>query len=120
MNISYKNLMGTKPFRNRFDKINGYIRGYDGTKFVILFGGEKWDFIYNRIRYLTGVNSDITYVISDKYAKIEVDSYDSLIHLILLTFYNIIILIKSFFNKDKNNCYYNISLTIANKFLYKL
>ena len=47
MNILYKNLMGTKPLRNSFDKINGFIRGYDGTKFVILFGGEKCDFIYN-------------------------------------------------------------------------
>ena len=58
--------------------MNVLIRVYDGTRFVILFGAEKSDFIYKRIWYLTGVNSGITYVISDSYAKIKVDSCDSL------------------------------------------
>ena len=31
-NISYKNLISTKPLRIRFDKIDGYIRVYDGIK----------------------------------------------------------------------------------------
>ena len=29
-NISYKNLISTKPLRIRFDKIDEYIRVYDG------------------------------------------------------------------------------------------
>ena len=75
--------MVTKPLHIGFDKINGFIRVYDGTRCVgtrcvIVFEGEKCDFIYNRIRYLTGVNSGITYVISDNCVKIKVDSYDSL------------------------------------------
>ena len=43
-----------------------------------MFGDEKYGFIYNRIRYLMGVKSGITYVISHNYAKINIDSYDSL------------------------------------------
>ena len=45
---------------------------------LLLFGSEKYDFIYNMIRYLISVKSGITYVISHNYAKIKVDSYNSL------------------------------------------
>ena len=38
------------------------------------FRGEKYHFIYNRIRYLAGVTSGITCVIKDNYAKIKIDS----------------------------------------------
>ena len=31
-NISYKNLISTKPLRIRFDKTDEYIRVYDGIK----------------------------------------------------------------------------------------
>ena len=50
--------------RIRFDKIDALIRVYDGTKYLVLFGSEKYDFIYNRTRYLIGVKSCITYVVS--------------------------------------------------------
>ena len=51
----------------KLDKIYGFIRVYDGTRYLVLFGTEKYDFIYNRIRYLrVGVKSGITYVISHK------------------------------------------------------
>ena len=59
-------------------QINLFELVYDGTKYLVLFGAEKYDFIYNRIRYLVGVKSGVTYVISHDYAKIKVDSYDSL------------------------------------------
>ena len=45
---------------------------YDGTRYLVLFGSEKHDFIYNRIRYLISVKSSITFVISHNYAKIKV------------------------------------------------
>ena len=77
-NILYKTSTGAKPLRIRFDKIDGFIRVYNGTRYVVLFEGEKYDFIYNRIRYLMGVKSGVTYVISHNYAKIKVDSCDSL------------------------------------------
>ena len=63
--------------RIRFDNIDGFIRVYDGTGYLKLFRSEKYDFTYNRIRYLIGVEIDITYIISHIYAKIKVDSYDS-------------------------------------------
>ena len=61
-----------------FDKIDGFIRVYDVTRYLVLFGAEKYDFIYNRVRYLIVVKSGITCVFSHNYAKINVDSYDSL------------------------------------------
>ena len=33
----------------RFDSVNGFIRVYDGTRCLVLFGGEKYDFTYNKI-----------------------------------------------------------------------
>ena len=94
----------------RFDKIIGFVRVHDGTRYLALFGSKKYDFIYNRIRYLIGIKSGITYVISHKYAEMKVDSYNYLPLEKAMTFYNVIILIKSVFNKDKNNYYYNIFL----------
>ena len=56
-NISYKILIDGKPLRIvRFEKINEFIRVYDGT------------------RYFTGLESRISYIISHNYAKIKVDS----------------------------------------------
>ena len=50
----------------------------DGIRYLVSFGDEKYDFIYNSIRYLKEVKSSITYVISPNYSKIEVQSNDSL------------------------------------------
>ena len=44
--------MDAKPLCIRFDKIDGFIRVYDRTRYLVLFGSEKYDSIYNRIRYL--------------------------------------------------------------------
>ena len=35
---------------------------FDGTKYLVLYGNEEYDFIYNRIRWFIGVKSGITYV----------------------------------------------------------
>ena len=51
-NISYKSLIDFKPLCIRFDKIDGLIRDSGGTRYLVLFGSEKYDYIYNRIRYL--------------------------------------------------------------------
>ena len=74
--ISYKTLTGAKPLLVRFNKIERFIRVYDGTRYLVLFGGEKYDFIYNRIRYLLGVVWRMFF--SHNHAKIKVDSYNSL------------------------------------------
>ena len=78
-----------------------------GTRYLVLLGAKKYDFIYNRIRYLIGVKSGMTYINSHNCAKIKVDSYDSLPLEKIMTIHNVIIRIKSVFNKDKNNYYYN-------------
>ena len=44
-------LIGAKPLRIRFDKIDGFTRFYDGTRYLMLLDHEKYDAIYNRIRY---------------------------------------------------------------------
>ena len=46
-NISYKNFMGAKPLRIRFDKIGGFINIYDGTRYLVLFGPERFNAIYD-------------------------------------------------------------------------
>ena len=57
--MSSKTLVGTKPLRMWINKINSFIRVYDGKRFLVLFGLEKYVAIYNRVKYLI---SDITYV----------------------------------------------------------
>ena len=111
----YKNLIGTKPLCIRFIKIDRFIRVFHVTRYLVLFGSGKYDFIYNRIRQLIGVKSGTVYVISHNYANIKVDSCNSSPLGKTLTIHNVMILTKSLFDKDKNNCYYN---TFAEKFSY--
>ena len=76
--ISYKTLIGTKPLRISFVKVDGFIIVYDGIRYLVLFGLENYDAIYNKIRYRIGVKSGITYIFLHNYARIKVHSYDSL------------------------------------------
>ena len=96
--------------RIRFDKRDRFTRVYNGARYLVLLGNEKNDFIYNRISYLTGVKSEIT---SHNYVKIKVDSCDFLPLEETMFFHNVIILIKSAFNKDKNNYHCNVFLEKA-------
>ena len=45
-----------------------FIRAYDKTRYLVLFGSEKYDSINNRIRYLVSVKSRIRYIVSHNYA----------------------------------------------------
>ena len=45
-----------------FDKIDGFIEIYNGTRYLILFGSEKYDAIYNRIRYLINLINHIYFL----------------------------------------------------------
>ena len=49
-----------------------------GCRYLVLFGINKYDTIYNSIRYLVSQKTRITYAISHNYARIKVDSFDSL------------------------------------------
>ena len=63
-----------------------------------------------RLDILQLKKSGITYSISHNFARIKIDSYNSLPIEKTLIFYNVMILIKSVVNKSKNNYYYNILL----------
>ena len=84
----------------KFDKIDGCIRIYDGTRYLTLLDSQKYDTIYDSIRYLLSLKCDMTYIFSHYFAKIKVDSYDSLLIVIGLTLH-VIILIKTVLNEDK-------------------
>ena len=60
--VSYKILIGSKPLRIRFDKMDRIIKTYDGATYLTLFGTEKHDAIYDIIRYLISLKSSITYI----------------------------------------------------------
>ena len=68
-NFSYKILIGAKTLRIRFDKINGSISIYDESRYLVLLGPKKYDLIYDRIRYLIGLKSNIKYVFFETMEK---------------------------------------------------
>ena len=100
-NISYKLLIAAKPLRIRLHRAKRFIKAYDGTRYLVLFGPKKYDAICNRVRYLISKKSCITYATSHNYERIKIDSYDSLPLEKTLILHNFIILIKSVFNKDQ-------------------
>ena len=75
--------------------------------------------------FITGLDillvkkNGLTYIFSHKNAKIKVNSYDSLPLEETLTFHNVIIFIKSVFNKDQNQYYCNIFLEKCSYAWYK-
>ena len=89
--------------RIRFDKIDGFIRIYDRNRYLPLFGSEKYGTIYDRTIYLVSLKSGITYIFSHYFAKIKVDSYESLTIEKIFSLHNIITLIKSVLSKDKKS-----------------
>ena len=109
---SYENIMiydlPYKTLRIMFDKV------VDGIKYLALFGPEKYDFIFDRIRYLIGLKSSITYIAIHNYEKIKIDSDDDLPQVKTLSMQNVVILISQFLTKittsntincfQKNNC----------------
>ena len=99
--ISYKNLIDPKPLRIRLDKINGFIRIYDGTRYLALFGSEKYDAVYVRFRYLISLKSGITHIAAHYLAKIKVDAHCPLPIEKRLNLHNVVILIKSVLKKWK-------------------
>ena len=59
--ISYKTLIDQKPLPIRFDKIDGFIKIYDRTRYLTLLGSEKIEGFYNWSRHLISLKSGITY-----------------------------------------------------------
>ena len=108
--VSLKTFIGAKHLRIMFDKVDGIIRDYRGTKYWVLFGLEKHDAIYDRIRYHFVSKNGVTYLFSYKYGKIKFDSDEDLPLEEILTLHIVIIRIRSVFNSNQNYYYYNISL----------
>ena len=106
-NISYKTFMGEKPSRIWFNKIDGFIKIGNVVRYLGLL---KFNEVYERIKFLISEKSGITDSINYNFARIRIDSYDSLPIEKILTFYNVTILIKSVVNENKNHYYYNIFL----------
>ena len=50
--ILWKTLIGVKPLRIRFDKLDGFIRIHDGTVYLVLFGPNKMHFTKKK-KFLT-------------------------------------------------------------------
>ena len=55
-------LIGPKPLRIKFDKIDAFIKIYDGTRYLTFSGSETYGVIYNRPRYLISLKMSITYI----------------------------------------------------------
>ena len=107
-NISVYNISCKSLIDFRFDKIDGFIRVCNGTRYLVLFGSEKYESICDKIKYFIIVRSIITYIISQNYATTKEDSYDSLSLEKTMTLRNVIILVKSVWYKDRNYYYHDI------------
>ena len=83
MYISYNTLIDTKPLHIMFDKEDGFIRVYYGTRSLALFGPKKDDAIYSRIRYLISQKSGITYVFNHLIFNHVFNQKSKVIHLII-------------------------------------
>ena len=68
----YKTLTGAEPPNARSDKVDRFIRVYNRTRYLVIFGPEKYDVIYNKTRYLVSQKIGITYAFSHNYAKIKI------------------------------------------------
>ena len=106
--VLYKTLIDPKNFLVMLDKVDWFIRDYNGTRYLILFGTENYSAIFDRIRYLIRLTIDISYVVSHNYAKITIDLDDDLPFEETLTFYNAVIFMKPDLKKNQNHYYKNM------------
>ena len=116
IDISYKTSTGPKPLHVRLNKINGFMVCGSEFRCLVLFNHGLFDKICDKIKYLISGKSGITERINHNLGKIRIGSYNSLPIDKILTFHNVIILIKSVVNMNKTEYYYNIFLE---KGLYK-
>ena len=85
--------MGEKPLRIRFDQIDGFIKVYDGIRYLVIFDYWSYDENYNRIRCFISEERGIIDSINHNFGRIRIFSYDSLTIAKIFAFYNVIILI---------------------------
>ena len=89
--------------RIRFDEIDVFIKIHDKINYLVIFDYSYCDKICDKkIKYFTSEKSGIKDSINYNFARIRIDSYDSLPIEKILTFHNVITLIKSVANRNKN------------------
>ena len=77
-NISNKTtFMDTVPLPVKFNEVDGFIKIYGGVRYLVLFS-YLYDEICNWIKYLITEKCGITYSSNYNFAKIRIDSYNSL------------------------------------------
>ena len=91
--------------RIRFNKIDGFIKIHNNIRYLVLFNYGYCDKICDRIKYVISEWSGITDSINHNFGNIRIDSYNFLPIEKILTFHNVLILIKSVANKNKNEHY---------------
>ena len=73
--ISYKTFMGAKTFiLIRFDKVDGIIKIYNGTRYLELLGPRIYNAIYDKINYLISEKIDAKYIINHNFARIKIQN----------------------------------------------
>ena len=102
--------------RIRFDKIDGFIKIYDGIRYLIILDHDRLYKIWDSIKCAISEKSVITESINNDFARIRIGSYNSFPIEKILIFDNVRILVKSVVNKNKNKYYFIIFLE---KGLYK-
>ena len=75
--IWYKTFIGTKQMCIRLDKVGGFVKVYDGSRYLVLFCPERYDAVYDRIIYITSQKSGITYSINHNFAIIRIELCNS-------------------------------------------
>ena len=49
--IPYKTFMDATPLRIWFEKIDRFIKIYDGIRYLVLFDSRRYDVVFDKIRY---------------------------------------------------------------------
>ena len=113
--VSHRNIMGEKTLRIWLNKIDGFIKIDNRIRYLIL-DHSRFDKTCGSIKDLISKKVVLQIVL------IIILHESELIHIIIYllkkkkNFHNVIILIKSAVNKDKNNYYCNIFLEKGNRY----
>ena len=60
--MTFMTLIRPKSLFIKFNKVDEFVRIYDGFRYSVLFGPERCDVIYNRVRYLISKKGAIIHV----------------------------------------------------------
>lgn len=101
-----------KAFSYFLMKVDGRIKKYYRTKYLGLFhSNEKYETIFEKIRYLVLLKNNVSDVYPHKYLKIKIDSDDGVLLEKTWNIYNVVIIpVKSVFNKNRSHYYYQAVL----------